>query len=203
MALLPMNLESDQLPSAQESMFEETADFAALESYEPAEDPSYADRSYETAEEFHEDGPEPIAGSAPEIPLAGIGDVNEDFQAPIDPGAAHPGAQSSATPEAPAQSLPLAQLPPAALTVDDFTALEERILRAVTLVRSERQARATAEERAAALEFSIQTRFEIQAQEQAAAIERLEQEVLALRKEREQVRQRVERLLGQLDALEI
>jgi len=85
--------------------------------------------------------------------------------------------------------------PMTVLTVDDFAALEERILRAVSLVREERQARAAAEERAAALETQLQA--------QNPAIERLQQEVEHLRLEREQVRQRVERLLGQLDALEL
>ena len=84
------------------------------------------------------------------------------------------------------------------LTVDDFAALEERVLRAVNLVRREREGRIAAEQRATMLEGEL-------AQQQAAnsAIERLQQEVDALRVEREQVRLRVERLLSQLDALEI
>ena len=81
------------------------------------------------------------------------------------------------------------------LTVDDFAALEERILRAVSLVRRERQARVVAEERATALEVEVQA--------QIPAIERLQQEVDSLRAEREQVRLRVERLLSQLDAMEL
>ena len=82
-----------------------------------------------------------------------------------------------------------------ALSVDDFAALEERILRAVELVRKERQTRAEAEERAA--------RFESELREQAALAEKFEKELRTLRAEREHVRQRVERLLAQLDALEI
>jgi hypothetical protein len=82
-----------------------------------------------------------------------------------------------------------------ALTVDDFAALEERVLRAVSLVRRERQARAAAEERVAALEAEL-----LQA---APVAEKLYLEVNALRVEREQVRQRVERLLSQLDSLEL
>ena len=81
------------------------------------------------------------------------------------------------------------------LSADDFSALEERILRAVEVVRRERQARAAAEERA--------TRAEAQLQEKSPAVEQLEKEVSALRAERDQVRERVERLLGQLDALEL
>lgn len=82
-----------------------------------------------------------------------------------------------------------------ALSADDFSALEERILRAVELVKRERIARAAAEERA--------TRAEIQLREQTPQVEHLQKEVNALRAERNQVRQRVERLLTQLDALEL
>lgn len=84
-----------------------------------------------------------------------------------------------------------------ALTVstDDFSALEERILRAVELVKRERQARAAAEQRASEAESQLH--------EQASQVELVQKEVNALRTERDYVRQRVERLLGQLDALEL
>jgi hypothetical protein len=82
-----------------------------------------------------------------------------------------------------------------ALSVDDFSALEERILRAVNLVKRERLARAEAEERAA--------RAEAQLIEQSTLVEQLQKDVNALRSERDHVRQRVERLLAQLDALEL
>ena len=81
------------------------------------------------------------------------------------------------------------------LSVNDFSALEERILRAVEVVRRERQARSAAEERAA--------HAEAQLRDQVPQVEQLEKEVHALRAERDQVRERVERLLGQLDALEL
>ncbi len=86
---------------------------------------------------------------------------------------------------------------PAALTLsaDDFSALEDRVVRAVELVKRERQARAAAEERAAKAEAQIA--------EQSPAVDQLKQEVRSLRSERDQVRQRVERLLAQLDALEL
>ena len=80
-----------------------------------------------------------------------------------------------------------------ALSVDDFSALEERILRTVNLVKRERQARAAAEERANAAEA---------VRKHAPLVERLEAES-SLRTERDHVRQRVERLLAQLDALEL
>ena len=82
-----------------------------------------------------------------------------------------------------------------ALSSDEFSALEERILRAVHLVKQERQARAEADERAAAAEAKLR--------EEAPRAEQLQNEVSGLRAEREQVRQRVERLLSQLDALEL
>jgi chromosome segregation ATPase len=81
------------------------------------------------------------------------------------------------------------------LSANDFSALEERILRAVEVVRRERQARMSAEERAA--------RAEAQLRDLSPQLEQLEKELNALRTERDQVRGRVERLLGQLDALEL
>jgi uncharacterized coiled-coil protein SlyX len=82
-----------------------------------------------------------------------------------------------------------------ALSPDDFSALEERILRAVDLVKRGRVAHAAAEERAA--------QAEIRVREQAPLVGHLQKEVNALRAEREQMRNRVERLLEQLDALEL
>jgi uncharacterized coiled-coil protein SlyX len=82
-----------------------------------------------------------------------------------------------------------------ALSADDFSALEERVLRAVNLVKRERLARSEAEDRAAKAEAKLA--------EQAPVADSLQNEVTALRAEREQVRQRVERLLSQLDALEL
>jgi hypothetical protein len=82
-----------------------------------------------------------------------------------------------------------------ALSADEFSALEERVLRAVSLVKQERQARAAAEERATAAEAQLR--------EQAPLAESLQKEVSALHAERDDVRKRVERLLSQLDALEL
>jgi uncharacterized coiled-coil protein SlyX len=90
---------------------------------------------------------------------------------------------------------PSAEAATLTLSANDFTALEDRILRAVEVVRRERQARTAAEERAA--------RAESQLRVQAPLIEQLEKDLGALRAERDHVRERVERLLGQLDALEL
>lgn len=82
------------------------------------------------------------------------------------------------------------------MSSDDFKALEERILRAVDMVKRERLVRAAAEERAAQVEAQLH--------EQAAPrIAQLEKELHVLQAERDHVRQRIERLLAQLDALEL
>jgi uncharacterized protein (DUF3084 family) len=81
------------------------------------------------------------------------------------------------------------------LSTDEFAALEERVLRAVTLVKQERQTRLAAEERAA--------QAEAQLREQSPRVQRMETELASLNAERNQVRQRVEKLLTQLDALEL
>ncbi len=103
-----------------------------------------------------------------------------------------------------------------AVSVNDFSALEERIRRAVELVKREREARAAADARAAELEkhaskagtrqVGLEARAaqaEARVHEQAALVEQLKSELSALRAERDQVRERVERLLKQLDALEL
>jgi chromosome segregation ATPase len=89
-----------------------------------------------------------------------------------------------------------------AMSEDDFAALEERVLRAVELVRRERQARSEAEERVTQAEGRA-NQAETQLGEKGAQVERLEGDIKQLRAERDQVRQRVERLLKQLDALEL
>lgn len=83
-----------------------------------------------------------------------------------------------------------------ALTVsaDDFSALEDRIVRTVELVKRERQGRIEAEERA--------QRAEADLQQMTQRLESLERETTTLKNERDHVRQRVERLLSQFDALQ-
>jgi hypothetical protein len=88
-----------------------------------------------------------------------------------------------------------------ALSADEFSALEERILRAVNLVKRERLARAAAEERATLAEARASEQSQT-TENQKRETESLVKELDALRAERDQVRQRVERLLSQLDVLE-
>ena len=93
---------------------------------------------------------------------------------------------------------------PAALAVsaDEFAALEERIRRAVELVKQERLLRVAAEARVTGLEARV-SQVETEAQAQTLSTQQLENDLRALRSERDQVRQRVDRLLKQLDALEL
>jgi FtsZ-binding cell division protein ZapB len=99
-----------------------------------------------------------------------------------------------AEPERPVEK-PAAESSALSLSVDEFSALEERVLRAVDLVKRERLARTAAEERANTAEARLH--------EQAPLAENLQKEVSALYAERDDVRKRVERLLAQLDALEL
>ncbi|HYK35621.1 hypothetical protein [Alloacidobacterium sp.] len=79
------------------------------------------------------------------------------------------------------------------VTADDFNALEQRVLRAVELLKKEREARATAEQNAATLQQLLD--------EQSTQLTEAQEQVKAFEKERETVRRRVERLLGQLEEI--
>jgi septal ring factor EnvC (AmiA/AmiB activator) len=79
------------------------------------------------------------------------------------------------------------------VVVDDFVALEERVLRAVELVKSERAARSEAEQRASRLQGELEA--------QTVQLEQAQEQVRTMEKDREQVRQRVEKLLKQLDEI--
>jgi len=194
---------------AQETMFAEPTALAAPDAYETRYEPTDeapVETAFEPIDEFAEDVPELISyqsGSG----HAGIDPVVEPELAPATP--AIEVAQETLPETAAAvpvqEPAPAAEAAPVMLTANDFAALEERVLRAVALVRSERQARIAAEERMASMEAQLHS-FEAQIQQieaQSPILERLVQEVESLRIEREQVRQRVERLLGQLDALEL
>ncbi|HVJ08893.1 MAG TPA: DUF4201 domain-containing protein [Acidisarcina sp.] len=85
--------------------------------------------------------------------------------------------------------------PEQAIAIDDFQALEQRVLRTVQLLKSEREQRAAAEERASTAEQRLE--------ESNAMLASLEAELTGLRRERDGVRNRVERLLTQLDDLAV
>ncbi len=79
------------------------------------------------------------------------------------------------------------------ISVDEFQALEQRVMRTVEMIRAEREARATAESEVAALKELLDT----------ASAENVEltTELRALKNEREHVKGRVDAMLKQLDEL--
>jgi chromosome segregation ATPase len=80
-----------------------------------------------------------------------------------------------------------------AISIDEFQALEQKVLRAVEIVKREREARAAAEAEAASLREQLSA-FESNARA-------IETELTTLNKERDAVRQRVEKMLEQIDEL--
>src|SRR5580658_3267166 len=91
-----------------------------------------------------------------------------------------------------------------AVSADDFSALEERVLRAVELLKHERQARAAAEVRIAEAEECAANAIaqlgpvQTELNQTKPLIEQLQSDIFSLRAERDTVRHRVERLLEQL-----
>jgi len=79
------------------------------------------------------------------------------------------------------------------ISVDEFQALEQRVMRTVEMIRAEREARAAAESEVVALKELLDT----------ASAENVEltQELRALKNEREHVKGRVDAMLKQLDEL--
>ena len=79
------------------------------------------------------------------------------------------------------------------ISVDEFQALEQRVMRTVELVRSEREARASAEAEVAALKELL----DVASSENTS----LSSEISAMKQERQQVKGRVDAMLKQLDEL--
>jgi len=79
------------------------------------------------------------------------------------------------------------------ISADEFQALEQKVLRAVEIVKHEREARAAAEAEVASLREQLAI---YQSNARAA-----ETELNTLNKERDQVRARVEKMLQQMDEL--
>lgn len=73
---------------------------------------------------------------------------------------------------------------------DEFQALEQKVLRAVEIVKREREARASAEAEVATLKAQL-----------AAQSSATDSQVATLNKERDAIRQRVESMLSQMDEL--
>jgi len=76
---------------------------------------------------------------------------------------------------------------------DDFPALEEKIYRTIELLKSARESKAAAERDSQRLRDQLEQREE--------ELDVLRGEMISLRKEREEVRARVEKMLKQIDAL--
>jgi hypothetical protein len=97
------------------------------------------------------------------------------------------------------------------VSVDEFQALEQRVLRAVEIVKREREARAAAEAEVKALrEQLLEQSVSVGSQMDAAKgqIEAVQKDneaaqklIGVLNQERDAIRQRVERLLKQMDEL--
>ncbi len=77
----------------------------------------------------------------------------------------------------------------------DFQSLEEKILRTIELLKVAREAKATAERAAVRLREQLNERDE--------EVDAMRAEVVALRREREEVRTRVEKMLGQIESLTV
>jgi hypothetical protein len=80
-----------------------------------------------------------------------------------------------------------------AVSAQDFSALEDRIIRAVEVLKRERQDRVSAEERASQAEAELNR--------QIPRIQTLEREVQFFKSESERGHHRIENLLSQLDAV--
>src|SRR5512140_3431452 len=78
-------------------------------------------------------------------------------------------------------------------TSDDFVSLEEKVYKTIELLKSAREAKAAAERDAARVREQLELREE--------EVDSLKGEMIALRKEREEVRTRVEKMLRQIDEL--
>jgi len=76
---------------------------------------------------------------------------------------------------------------------DDFRALEEKVYRTIEMYKAARQAQAAAERDAQRLRQQNEDREE--------ELTRLRRETVLLKKEREDIRSRVEKMLEQIDSL--
>ena len=82
---------------------------------------------------------------------------------------------------------------PVEIPSDDFHALEEKVYRTIELYKSAREAKVAAESDAQRVREQLELREE--------EIEGLRSEMISLKREREEVRSRVEKMLKQLDVM--
>lgn len=76
---------------------------------------------------------------------------------------------------------------------DDFDALEEKVYRTIEMYKAARQAQATAEREVSRIRQQLEVR-----DEEAANLRR---ETVQLKKEREEIRSRVEKMLEQIESI--
>lgn len=79
------------------------------------------------------------------------------------------------------------------VSANDFQALEEKVYRTIELLKAAREAKVAVERDAARLREQMEAREE--------EVETLRNENVSLRREREEVRGRVEKMLRQIDAI--
>ncbi len=79
------------------------------------------------------------------------------------------------------------------ISADEFHALEEKVYRTIELLKTAREGKAAAERDAARLRQQLEDREE--------EVETVRTQIVGLRKEREDVRGRVEKMLKQIDLL--
>jgi chromosome segregation ATPase len=79
------------------------------------------------------------------------------------------------------------------ISADEFHALEEKVYRTIELLKTAREGKAAAERDAARLRQQLEDREE--------EVETIRNQIVGLRKEREEVRGRVEKMLKQIDLL--
>jgi chromosome segregation ATPase len=82
---------------------------------------------------------------------------------------------------------------PDKVPADDFQALEEKIYRTIEMYKAARQAQASAERDSQRLRQQLEDREE--------ELVRLRRETVQLKKEREDIRGRVEKMLAQIESL--
>jgi hypothetical protein len=83
------------------------------------------------------------------------------------------------------------------ISADEFQALEQKVLRAVEIVKRERETRAAAEAEIGALRAQLAAQLTSHGEEIGA----LQAQLATLNQERDAVRQRVEKVLNQIDEL--
>ena len=81
----------------------------------------------------------------------------------------------------------------AEVPADDFQALEDKVYRTIEMYKASREARAAAEREV--------ERLRAQLKESEQEVDTLRREAVQLRKDREEVRSRVEKMLRQIDAV--